>query len=70
MESNKKVKIAIIGATGAIGKEIVRQAQERPQDIEEMTLLVRRKLPEWENSKINLKFAERENFDDLSDLKD
>ena len=37
----KKVRIAIIGATGAIGKEIAHFAKQNP-DIEELILVVRR----------------------------
>ena len=50
--SNNKYKIAIIGATGAIGREIVSAAIKSDQ-IEVMTLLVRRKLPEWEEFEKN-----------------
>ena len=39
-------KIAIIGATGAVGREIVRHARLR-DDVAELALIVRRSLPEW-----------------------
>ena len=42
-----KYKIALIGATGAIGKEIVRWALDN-QNVQEITLLCRKKIPEWE----------------------
>ena len=51
MESStsKKVKVALIGATGAIGKEIVRHAQKDSR-IEELCLVVRKRLDEWKDS--------------------
>ena len=57
----------MIGATGAVGREIVNWANKEPQ-VTEMTLIVRKKLPGWENLDPKIKFVERENFDDLSDL--
>jgi putative NADH-flavin reductase len=50
MESleNRKVKIALIGATGIIGKEIVRHARNDPR-IEELCLIVRKRLDEWKD---------------------
>ena len=50
MES-KKFKIALIGATGAVGSEIVKIALNDPrysEYISELTVVVRRKLPFWE----------------------
>ena len=46
----KKYKIALIGATGAIGREIVKWAMhpKHGKDISELTVVVRRKLEEWE----------------------
>jgi N-acetyl-gamma-glutamylphosphate reductase len=66
---SKKIRVAIIGASGAIGREIIRTAQKN-DEIAELTLLVRRRLPEWkqEDFKPRLNFIERENFDDISDL--
>ena len=54
--SKQKIKIAIIGASGAIGREILR-ALKASDEVEEVSLIVRRKLPEWEVSefKPNLK---------------
>ena len=70
MEGIQKFKIALIGATGAIGREIVEWAASNDK-VEEMTLIIRRKLPEWEKeSDPKFKYAIKENFDDLSDLKD
>eukprot|EP00350_Pseudokeronopsis_sp_OXSARD2_P012461 CAMPEP_0170544730 /NCGR_PEP_ID=MMETSP0211-20121228/3381_1 /TAXON_ID=311385 /ORGANISM="Pseudokeronopsis sp., Strain OXSARD2" /LENGTH=206 /DNA_ID=CAMNT_0010848447 /DNA_START=1 /DNA_END=621 /DNA_ORIENTATION=- len=73
MESSSpaKVKVALIGATGAIGKEVVRFAMWM-KGSSELTLLVRTKNEEWkeENCKPTLKIIERPDFDDLSDLKD
>ena len=39
-----KYKIALIGATGAVGREIVKEAILNDQ-VGELTLIVRRKLP-------------------------
>jgi putative NADH-flavin reductase len=50
----KKVKIAIIGATGAIGKEIVRHAKNDGR-IGELSLIVRRKLEEWNEEEFKCK---------------
>lgn len=46
--SDQKVKIAIIGATGAIGKEIVRAAKN-DERIGELALIVRKRLEEWKD---------------------
>ena len=63
----KSIKIAIIGATGAVGREIINWASKDSQ-ITEMTLIIRKKLPGWETLDAKFKFVERESFDDLSDL--
>lgn len=65
------MKVALIGATGAIGKEIVRHAKNDPR-LEELCLVVRRRLEEWkdEDFKCKLKVVQLESFDDLSPLKD
>ena len=46
---NPKYKIALIGATGAVGKEIVRTAMDEKygEKIKEFTVIVREKLDEW-----------------------
>ena len=41
-----KAKIAIIGATGATGKEIIRFTKNDPR-VGELALLVRKPLEEW-----------------------
>lgn len=74
MESSsesKKVKIAIIGATGAIGKEIVKYAKTH-DNISELALVVRKPLEEWkaEDFKCKLKILQLPSFDDLSSLAD
>ena len=48
MDNNLK-KLCSIGATGAIGKEIVRYIinTETKNRISELTLLIRSPLPEW-----------------------
>ena len=72
-------KIAIIGASGATGREIVKYLAEPLENgsrrCEEMTLLIRKKLPEWEQAeandpwfKDNVKYVIRDNFDDMTDL--
>ncbi len=73
MESSapKKVKIALIGATGAIGREVLKWAKTEER-VSEMALLVRRRLDIWneEDFPFKLNYIERENFDDISELKD
>ncbi len=59
----QNIKICIIGATGAVGREIVKAAHSNPQ-IDKITLIIRRKLPEWENM-TKIKYILAENFDDL-----
>ena len=47
----KKFKIAIIGATGSLGSQIVKTILNNPRFknmISELTVVVRRKLPYWE----------------------
>ena len=79
VESNKKslkeiidgtkLKIAIIGATGAIGKEII-DAAKQSTFVEALYLIVRKPLEEWkqEDFKPQLNVIQKENFDDLSDV--
>ena len=69
----QKYKIAIIGATGAIGKEMVRLISTNPK-VEEVALLVRRKLPEWDEMELEIpefkskvKYVTMDSFDDLGD---
>ena len=63
-------KICIIGATGAIGREIVRTGIEEAK-VSRITLIIRKKLPEWESDTSNkLKFIEIENFDNLEAISD
>ena len=67
----QKIKIALIGATGAIGKEIVRCAM-KDERIEELCLLVRSRLDEWKDEDFlcKLKVIQMDNFDDLNPIKD
>lgn len=67
----KKVKVALIGATGAIGKEIVKHAKSEPR-LEELCLVVRKRLDEWKDEDFGckLKVIQMDNFDDMSTLKD
>ena len=73
MESlgEKKQKVALIGATGAIGKEIVRWAQKDDR-LEEFAVLVRKPLEEWkeEDFKCKFKVIQMESFDNLHEVKD
>ncbi len=66
----KKLKVAIIGATGAIGKEIIRCAKQEDR-ISELALIVRTPLEEWdqEHFKPKLNIIRMESFDDMSSLK-
>ena len=68
--ASSKVKIALIGATGAIGKEIVKHARKDPR-IGELCLVVRKRLEEWKDEEFQckLKVVQMENFDDMSALK-
>ena len=72
MESSKpqfkKVKVALIGATGAIGKEIVRWAKQEER-LEEFTVIVRRRLDEWkdEDFKCKFKVIQMDSFDKLEE---
>ena len=50
-QQTQKVKIALIGASGAIGKEIVRHAKNDDR-IEELALVVRKRLDEWKDEEI------------------
>ncbi len=71
MESStalKKIKLALLGATGATGRQIVRLAQKDPR-IEELCLVVRRRLEEWKEDDFSckLKILEVMDFDKLSE---
>lgn len=68
---SNKIKVALIGATGAIGKEIVRAAKNDPR-LEELCLVVRKRLDEWkdEDFKCKLKIIAMDNFDDMEPLKE
>ena len=67
-----KVSIALIGSTGAIGREFVDAAKENPH-IEELFLICRKPLDEWLNMKTNgpkVTIIEKETFDDFSDIRE
>ena len=77
----KGIKIALIGATGAIGKEIVKWAMSPKfgTSVSELTVIVRRKIDSWvkeaEKSPegsyaTKLKYITLKNFDDLSCIKE
>jgi putative NADH-flavin reductase len=63
----KKIKIALIGATGAIGREIVKHAKE-DQRIDELCVVVRKIPKEWNHDdfKCKLKVIQMDNFDDIT----
>ena len=65
-ENNQPVRIALIGATGAVGREIVQFAKQNLH-IAELILIVRRSLDEWnvEDFKCKLTIIQKDNFDDL-----
>ena len=68
--ANKKLRIALIGATGAIGKEIMVFVRQHAAKIEEMILIVRRRLDEWQDADfapVRLTFIVKENFDEYSE---
>jgi hypothetical protein len=74
MESvnNNKYKIALIGATGAVGKQLIMHVLGNMK-VQELTLVVRKILPLWQEgdflkpeNKNRIKFLVCENFDDLS----
>ena len=71
VESSKKYKIGILGATGAIGREVIRSAVKDDR-VSEIGILARKPLEEWsaEEAKKKIKVVARPNFDDLSDTKD
>ena len=52
--SNQKVKVALIGATGGVGKEIVKWAKKDDR-IEELALVVRKRLDEWKDEDFKCK---------------
>ena len=71
MVESAGIRIAIIGASGAVGKEIVRCAKNDKR-ITEIALVVRRKIDEWnpENFIPKLTVIEKESFDDMSSLEE
>ena len=64
-----KLRIALMGATGAIGKEIMHFARQYAHKISEMILIVRRRLNEWKDADfapIRLTFIIKDSFDEFS----
>ena len=68
---NKKLRIAILGATGAIGKEIIHFARNN-EKVGELILIVRRTLEEWQQSDFTpkLTFIIKENYNSFEDVKE
>ena len=71
MEGQNQIRIALIGGTGAVGKEFVRNAMVDPR-ISELILIVRKPLEEWTNSKFAPKvtYIQKESFESYEDVKD
>eukprot|EP00347_Sterkiella_histriomuscorum_P016916 403351358 len=69
--STDQIKLAIIGGSGAIGKEIIRCSKQDPK-VKEIAIIGRRALEEWKQEDYlpELKMLQVENLDDLSHLKD
>ena len=65
------IKIALIGATGAVGKEIVQLAKQNPL-LKELVLITRRTLDEWvlEEFSCKLTIVIRDNFEGIVDDED
>ncbi|TNV75750.1 hypothetical protein FGO68_gene9254 [Halteria grandinella] len=63
-----KVKIALLGATGAIGKEIMKLAKKDPR-IEELCVVVRRRLDTWKDEEFQckLKVIQMESLDSMEE---
>ena len=70
-EEIKKLRIAVIGASGAIGREIAHFAKTNPQ-IGELVLVVRRTLEEWnqDDFQCKLTFLIKPDFDSFDDVAD
>ncbi|CDW86134.1 UNKNOWN [Stylonychia lemnae] len=69
--SVKQVKIAIIGGSGATGREIIRCAKQDPR-VKEISVIVRRRLEEWKQEDYlpELKIIQRDNLDNLDELQE
>ena len=67
----RKVRVALIGATGAIGKDIVHHAKNNPY-LKELVLITRRTLDEWviDEFKCKVTIVTRENFEGIVDDED
>ncbi len=65
------LKIALIGATGAVGKEIVRLCKNDSR-ISEIALVVRRTLDEWKEEEFTpkLRFIVKEDFSNMDAIKE
>ena len=70
-EESKKLRVAVIGASGAIGREIAHFARTNP-NIGELVLVVRRTLEEWnqEEFQCKLTFVIKPDFDSFDDVAD
>ena len=71
MESKTTFKAAIIGSTGAAGKELIR-ILNRIDSCEQITVLARRRLEEWDDEEYTQKLVvvEWDNMDNMEELKD
>ena len=66
---DKKLRIAIIGASGAVGREIINRAKQE-EKIGELILIVRRTLDEWQQAEFTpkLTFIMKESFETFDDI--
>jgi uncharacterized protein YbjT (DUF2867 family) len=66
----KKVKLAIIGGTGAVGKEIIRHAKNDTR-IEKLAIITRRTLDEWNQSDFKplIQIIKKDNFGNFDNIK-
>ena len=73
MEGNKKLKAIVIGATGAVGRELVDELLKSPE-YDLITIYVRRLIDRWEKltpeQQAKLKIVKVENLDFLGDTKE
>ena len=69
-KAEKDIRAAIIGSTGAIGKELIRQLVANPA-YKEIVVLARRTIDEWKEPPVSerIRVIELPSFDNLAELK-